>query len=80
MTHDCFLAMFARAEVNMDMKNSSVGSAIGAITATLLGIVFFFSIIGVFGMEVSIAALLMFVALTLFILRWPGPTSPENKS
>jgi hypothetical protein len=80
MTHDCFLAMFARTEVNMDMKNSSAGSAIGAITATFFGIVFFFAIIGVFGMEVSIAALLVFVALTLLIVRWPGPTSPENKS
>jgi hypothetical protein len=64
----------------MDRQHSSVGSAIGAIAATLLGIAFFFAIIGVFGLEVSIAALLIFVALTLLIVRWPGPASPENKS
>jgi hypothetical protein len=64
----------------MDMKKSSAGSAIGAITATLLGIAFFFAIIGVFGLDVSIVALLMFVALTLLIVRWPRSTSPENKS
>ena len=62
----------------MEWKHSSFGSPIGAIAAALLGIVFFFAIIGVFGFEVSIAALLTFIVLALLILR--RLVSKENKS
>jgi hypothetical protein len=42
---------------------------IGSIVATLLGVTFFFAIIGVFGLPASIAALVLFVALAVSILR-----------
>jgi XapX domain-containing protein len=70
-------AALSGVEVNMNWKHSSLGSAIGAIAAALLGIVFFFAIIGVFGLEVAIAALLTFIVLTLLILR--RPASRENR-
>jgi hypothetical protein len=44
---------------------------IGAVTATLIGTVFFFSIVGVFGLPASIGAGILFVALALLIFRCP---------
>jgi hypothetical protein len=43
--------------------------SVAAIAATLLGVAFFFAIIGVFGLTVSIAALASFVVLALLIFR-----------
>jgi hypothetical protein len=42
-----------------------------ASIAALVGIVFFFVIIGVFGLPASIVALVIFVALSLTIFRLP---------
>ena len=42
-----------------------------AAVAALVGVVFFFVIIGVFGLPASIAALVIFVALSLTIFRRP---------
>jgi hypothetical protein len=56
----------------------SARNSVGATVATMLGVVFFFVIIGVFGLSASIAALVAFVALALFIFRRPqdGETRP----
>ncbi|MFM0206537.1 hypothetical protein PQQ96_03945 [Paraburkholderia sediminicola] len=43
----------------------------GAICAALLGVTFFFVIIGVFGLPASIIALALFVALAVAISRRP---------
>jgi hypothetical protein len=55
----------------------SVWNSVGATVATMLGVAFFV-IIGVFGLSASIAALVAFVALALFIFRRPqdGETRP----
>ncbi len=42
-----------------------------AAVATLSGVAFFFVIIGVFGPSASIAALVLFLALAVFIFRRP---------
>jgi hypothetical protein len=42
-----------------------------AAIAALVGIVFFFVIIGVFGLPTSIVALVIFIALSLTIFRLP---------
>ena len=42
-----------------------------AAIAALAGVLFFFVIIGVFGLPASIAALVIFVALSLTIFRRP---------
>jgi hypothetical protein len=42
-----------------------------AAIAALVGIVFFFVIIGVFGLPAAIVALVIFVALSLTIFRLP---------
>jgi hypothetical protein len=49
----------------------SASHSIGAFVATLFGVAFFFAIIGVFGLSASIATLVMFVALAVFIYRRP---------
>jgi hypothetical protein len=41
---------------------------LGVIVVTLIGIGFFFAIVGVFGLPASIGSLLLFVALTLLIV------------
>jgi hypothetical protein len=41
------------------------------VVATLLGVAFFFAIVGVFGLSGSIAALALFVVLAVFIFRRP---------
>jgi hypothetical protein len=55
----------------------SVWHSVRATVATMLGVAFFV-IIGVFGLSASIAALVAFVALALFIFRRPqdGETRP----
>jgi hypothetical protein len=50
---------------------SLFAKSIGAGVATLLGVAFFFVIIGVFGLSASIAALLVFLVLAVFIFRRP---------
>jgi len=55
----------------MNTAPNSIFSSIGAVVATLLGVAFFFIIIGVFGLSASIAALALFVALAVFIFRRP---------
>jgi hypothetical protein len=44
---------------------------IGAVTATLIGTVFFFVIVGVFGLPASIGAGILFIVLALLIFRRP---------
>ena len=44
---------------------------IGAVMATLIGTVFFFVIVGVFGLPASIGAGLLFIVLALLIFRLP---------
>jgi hypothetical protein len=53
-------------------------SSMRAVVATLLGVAFFFVIIGVFGLPASVAALVLFVALAILIFRRPqdGETRP----
>jgi hypothetical protein len=55
----------------MNTARISVFGSIGAVVATLLGVAFFFMIIGVLGLSVSIAALMLFLALAVFIFRRP---------
>ena len=50
---------------------TSTGHFVGAVLAALLGVVFFFAIVGVFGLPSSIAALLLFIALALMVFRRP---------
>jgi len=44
---------------------------VGAIVAALLGVAFFFVIIGVLGLPLSIIALVVFVTLAILLLRRP---------
>ncbi len=44
---------------------------IGAIAATLIGVGFFFAIVGVFGLPVAIVALVVFIALASVLFRRP---------
>jgi hypothetical protein len=50
---------------------TSTGHFAGAVAAALLGVAFFFAIVGVFGLPSSIAALLLFIALALVVFRRP---------
>ena len=56
--------------VSVDAPTSR-GRLVGAVVAALLGVVFFFAIVGVFGLPFSIAALLLFIALALMAFRHP---------
>ena len=58
-------------ERRMNRGLVSAWPSIGGVVATLLGVAFFFAIIGVFGLSASIAALVLFVALAVFIFRRP---------
>jgi hypothetical protein len=53
----------------MTTEPISVWRAFKAVIATLIGIAFYFAIIGVFGPIASIAALALFVVLALGIFR-----------
>jgi uncharacterized membrane protein YuzA (DUF378 family) len=44
---------------------------VGAISVALIGVAFFFAIIGVFGFTTAVAALAVFVVLALLSLRRP---------
>ncbi len=55
--------------MSMDRASITAGGVIGAGLVAVLGIAFFFVIIGVFGQTASIAALLLFIAFTLVVLR-----------
>ena len=50
---------------------TSIAHFVGGVVAALLGVVFFFAIVGVFGLPSSIAALLLFIALALMVFRRP---------
>jgi uncharacterized membrane protein YuzA (DUF378 family) len=57
-----------------DMSVRSVISVMhffGAIAAALIGIGFFFAIVGVFGFSAAIAALVVFIALAAVLFRRP---------
>ena len=43
----------------------------GAIAVTLIGMGFFFAIVGVFGLPVAILALVLFIALAFVLFRRP---------
>ena len=49
----------------------SVMHLFGAIAAALIGIGFFFAIVGVFGFSAAIAALVVFIALAAVLFRRP---------
>jgi hypothetical protein len=49
----------------------SASRSFAAAIAALVGIVFFFVIIGVFGLPTSIVALVIFIALSITIFRLP---------
>jgi len=55
------------------MRRTAISAmrATGVVIATLLGEVFFFVIIGVFGLPEAIVGLLVFVSLALLIFRRP---------
>ena len=55
------------------MRRTAISAmrAIGVVIATLLGAVFFFVIIGVFGLSEAIVGFLVFVSLALLIFRRP---------
>jgi UPF0716 family protein affecting phage T7 exclusion len=55
----------------MRASSNAAARGAGATTAALLGIGFFFAIIGVFGVPASIVALVLFVALAGLIFRRP---------
>jgi hypothetical protein len=50
---------------------TSRGHFVWVFVAALLGVAFFFAIVGVFGLPSSIAALLLFIALALMVFRRP---------
>jgi len=62
--------MFLLGGVRMRTLTSK-GHFFGAIVAALLGVAFFFAIVGVFGLLSSIAALLLFIALALVVFKRP---------
>jgi hypothetical protein len=55
------------------MRRTAISAmrATGVVIATLLGAVFFFVIIGVFGLSEAIVGLLVFVSLALLVFRRP---------
>jgi len=55
----------------MSSAAQSAWSLFGALAAALLGVAFFFAIIGVFGLDYSIGALLLFIAVALLLFRRP---------
>lgn len=55
----------------MNSASISVSRSLLAAIAALAGVLFFFVIIGVFGLPASIAGLVIFVALSLTIFRRP---------
>ena len=62
--------MFLLGGVSVHSTNLRV-HFVRAVFVALLGVAFFFAIVGVFGLLVSIAGLLLFVALSLMVFRRP---------
>ena len=54
-------------EAQMSEAPFSARRAIGVILATLLGVVFFNALLGVFGLSAAIIALLLFISLAVLI-------------
>jgi hypothetical protein len=54
-------------EAQMSAVPFSARRAIGAVLATLLGLVFFNALLGVFGLSAAIIALLLFISLAVVI-------------
>ena len=67
----CVGKFTAEAERTMNSALISASRSLLAAIAALAGVLFFFVIIGVFGLPASIAALVIFVALSLTIFRRP---------
>ena len=62
----------------MTNGNHSPAQLIAAVVITLLGILFFFAIIGVFGLRLAIVSLLIFIALATYIVaRKSSEESPS---
>jgi hypothetical protein len=57
--------------VSMNTRAISPWRSIGAVVAALVGVAFFFFIIGVFGLPLSVFALVVFVALAILLFRCP---------
>jgi len=55
----------------MKVTQTRATKAISALIATLIGIAFFFFIVGVFGLPTSLAAPALFVMLAILILGRP---------
>jgi hypothetical protein len=53
------------------ITGTGVRRFIGAVAATLIGTLFFFVIVGVFGLPASIGAGILFIGLALLIFRCP---------
>jgi hypothetical protein len=51
------------------MRNSHRLSRIGGVTAALLGVLFFFIIVGVFGVRYAIAGLVIFILGAVVVYR-----------
>lgn len=64
-------ANLRRNGANDELSLDSVSRSLLAAIAALAGVLFFFVIIGVFGLPASIAGLVIFVALSLTIFRRP---------
>jgi hypothetical protein len=62
----------------MSEASRVVSRATGVVVTTLLGVAFFNTLIGVFGLPEAIIALVLFVSLAIVILRRPqtGGTQP----
>ena len=60
----------------MSRTRTFVARAAAAILAGVLGVGFFFAIVGVFGLPAAIAALLLFVVLACLIFRRPQEPRP----
>jgi len=54
-------------EAQMSAAPFSARRAIGVVLATLLGLVFFNALLGVFGLSAAIIALLLFISLAVLI-------------
>ncbi|MFM0367431.1 hypothetical protein [Paraburkholderia sediminicola] len=57
----------------MSNMSRSAWRLLGAVGVAVLGVAFFFVIVGVFGLPASMIALVLFIALTLAISRRPQP-------
>jgi hypothetical protein len=55
----------------MSDMSRSAWRLLGAVGVAVLGVAFFFVIVGVFGLPVSMIALVLFIAFTLAISRRP---------